>query len=68
MGPASRRGIAWNEPSLITRDQVLGTRASRAPQPRKYTELLGTASDTAPIPHLMVKRQRSDDVDLKFSV
>ena len=68
MGPAHRRGIALQEPSLITREQLLDTRASRVPQHRKEAELLGTASDTAPTPHLMVKRQRSDDVDRKFTV
>ena len=68
MGPAPRRGIALQEPSLITREQVLDTRASRVPQHRKEAELLGTASDIAPTPHLMVKRQRSDDVDRKFTV
>ena len=68
MGPAHRRRIAMHEPSLITREQLLDTRASRVPQHRKEAELLGTASDTAPTPHLMVKRQRSDDVDRKFTV
>ena len=68
MGPVHRRGIALQEPSLITREQLLDTRASRVPQHRKEAELLGTASDIAPTPHLMVKRQRSDDVDRKFTV
>ena len=68
MGSARRRGIALQEPSLITREQLLDTRASRVPQHRKEAELLGTASDTAPTPHLMVKRQRSDDMDRKFTV
>jgi len=57
MGPARRRGIALQEPSLITREQLLDTRASRVPQHRKEAVLLGTASDTAPNLHAKSKSQ-----------
>ena len=57
MGPAHRRGIALQEPSLITREQVLDTRASRVPQHRKEAVLLGTASDTASNLHAKSKSQ-----------
>ena len=65
---ARRHSIASPDQLCITREQLLDTRASRVPQHRKEAELLGTASDTAPNPHLMVKRQRSEDVDRKFTV
>ena len=68
MGPAHRRGIALQEQSLITREQLLDTRASRVPQHRKEAELLGTASDPAQSLLVKAKRQRSDDVDRKFTV